>query len=85
VQALGDKGAVVLLFASNDLKWRHDAFKEAGASFDFDEYQPHVTITYQVPAGLDLSKVQPYTGPLKFGPELFAEVVDNWEQGVTEE
>jgi phage-related protein (TIGR01555 family) len=85
VQALGDKGAVVLLFQSNDLQWRHDAIKEAGASFDFDQYQPHVTITYQVPEGLDLAKVVPYAGPLVFGPELFAEVVDDWERGVTEE
>jgi phage-related protein (TIGR01555 family) len=84
VQKLGGKGAVVLLFQSYDLKWRHDAIKEAGASFDFDEYQPHVTITYQAPEGLDLSKVEPYTGPLVFGPELFAQVVDNWEQTISE-
>lgn len=85
VEPLGDKGAVVLLFQSNDLKWRHDAIKEAGASFDFPEYQPHVTITYKMPEGFDLSKVEPFTGPLVFGPELFSEVVENWEQGVTEE
>lgn len=85
VQKLGDKGAAVLLFASNDLTWRHQAFIEAGASWDFPEYQPHVAITYQAPADLDLSKVEPYTGPLKFGPELFAEVVDDWEKTVTEE
>lgn len=84
VERLGDKGAIVLLFQSNDLKWRHDAIKEAGASFDFDEYQPHVTISYQAPEGLDLAKVQPYVGPLVFGPELFAEVVDDWEKTVSE-
>jgi phage-related protein (TIGR01555 family) len=84
VQRLGDKGAVVLLFGSSDLKWRHEAIKEAGASFDFDEYQPHVTITYEAPADFDLAKVKPYVGPLVFGPELFAEVVDDWEKTVSE-
>jgi phage-related protein (TIGR01555 family) len=85
VQALGDKGAAVLLFASNDLTWRHKSIIEAGASYDFDQYQPHVTITYAKPDGLDLSKVEPYTGPLKFGPELFSEVVDNWQASIDEE
>jgi hypothetical protein len=84
VQHLGDKGAVVLLFGSSDLTWRHQAFSDAGASWDFAEYQPHVTISYQVPDDFDLSKVTPYAGPLKFGPELFAQVVDDWEKGITE-
>jgi hypothetical protein len=48
-------------------------------SHDFDEYQPHVTITYEG-SDLDLSKVEPYRGELVFGPEIFAEVVDDWEQ-----
>lgn len=78
VEPLGDKGAVVLLFGSDDLKWRHQRIREAGASFDFDQYQPHVTITYAAPEELDLSKVEPFTGPLKFGPELFSEVVEGW-------
>jgi len=85
VQRLGDKGAVVLLFGSNDLAWRHKAILEAGASFDFDEYQPHVTITYAAPADFDLAKVQPYTGPLKFGPELFSEVDEDWVPKVVED
>lgn len=85
VEALGDKGAVVLLFASSSLSWRHEDIKRQGASFDFEEYQPHVTITYAKPDGLDLRKVEPYRGELRLGPELFSEVVDDWEKGVTEE
>lgn len=84
VERLGDKGAVVLLFASSELSWRHEEMKRNGASFDFDEYQPHVTITYQVPDGLDLAKVEPYRGQLIFGPEIFAEVVEDWEKTVAE-
>lgn len=84
VEKLGDKGAVVLMFASSELSWRHEDMKRGGASFDFDEYQPHVTITYQAPDGLDLEKVEPYRGKLVFGPEIFAEVVEDWEQEVIE-
>lgn len=83
VEPLGDKGAVVLLFSSSELSWRHEDMKRNGASHDFDEYQPHVTITYAKPAGMDLSKVEPFRGKLEFGPEIFAEVVEDW--GLVEE
>lgn len=84
VEPLGSKGAIVLLFSSSPLSYRHEAIKEAGANYGFAEYQPHVTITYQSPEGLDLSTVKPFVGALRFGPELFSEVVDDWEKGVTE-
>lgn len=84
VEPLGDKGAVVLLFNSSELSWRHEAIKrDADASWDFPSYQPHVTITY---AGgeLDLSKVEPYRGKLVFGPELFSEVDEGWSTKLNE-
>jgi hypothetical protein len=84
VEPLGDKGAVVLLFGSSALSWRHEEMVRNGASHDFDSYQPHVTITY-TGSDIDLSKVEPFRGELVFGPELFAEVVDDWEQGLSEE
>src|SRR5690606_4632990 len=46
VEPLGDKGAIVLLFNSSELSWRHRNMIELGASHDYDDYQPHVTITY---------------------------------------
>lgn len=84
VERLGDKGAVVLLFASSALSWRHEEFLRNGASFDFEEYQPHVTISYEVPTDFDLGNAQPYQGKLVFGPEVFAEVVEDWEKTVVE-
>lgn len=84
VEKLGDKGAVVLLFNSSELGWRHEAIRrEAGASWDFPEYQPHVTITYQG-GDLDLSKVEPYRGKLVFGPEIFEEINEDWALGLKE-
>ena len=84
VERLGDKGAVALLFASSGLGYRHEEIKRAGAQSDFAEYQPHVTITYQAPPGLDLRAVEPFRGALEFGPEIFEEVADDWAQTVTE-
>lgn len=85
VEPLGDKGAVVLLFNASEISWRHEEIMRAGAAHDFENYQPHVTITYQAPDGLDLSKVEPYRGELVFGPEIFEEVNDDWAAGLTED
>jgi len=73
VELLGDKGAVVLRFESARLTRRWEDIREVGASWDWPGYKPHVTITYD-PGDVDLSKVEPYAGPLEFGPERFAEV-----------
>lgn len=73
VEPLGSEGAVVLLFNSSELAWRHMQIREAGASWDYEEYQPHVTITYAA-GDLDLSKVEPYRGEIEFGPEIFEDL-----------
>lgn len=77
-----DKGAVVLLFASSALSYRHEEIKRAGAASDYADFQPHVTITYQLPPGMDLRTLEPYRGQLVFGPEIFEEVNDDWRAGV---
>jgi uncharacterized protein len=79
------KQAIVLLFNSSDLCWRHEQIEQAGASHDYDNYQPHVTITYDAPTGFDLAAVEPYRGELIFGPEIFEEVDDGWSQALEEE
>lgn len=68
-----DGGAVVLTLESPELQRRWQELRDAGASWDYPDYRPHVTITYSgVPA--DLSAVEPYRGPLIFGPEEMEEV-----------
>lgn len=69
VERLGEN-AVVLLFASWSLVSRHNEMVAAGASHDYDEYQPHVTISFSA-EGIDLDTVKPFTGELRFGPEIF--------------
>jgi uncharacterized protein len=82
VEKLGPS-ATVLLFNSSELSWRHEDMVRNGASFDFAEYQPHVTISYGG-APADLSKVEPYRGELRFGPEIFEELNEDWKASVVE-
>ena len=76
VEQLGDKGAVVLRFESSYLHDRWSELKGYGASWDYPGYKPHVTITYQ--GGVfNLNIVEPYKGPLVFGPEVFDVISDS--------
>jgi DNA topoisomerase IB/N-acetylglutamate synthase-like GNAT family acetyltransferase len=84
VKPLGSDGAVVLKFVSKKLhdRWKH--LCGAGASWDYEGYQPHVTITWEAPKGLELSTVEPYTGPIDLGPEQFEELDEDWGDKVVE-
>lgn len=84
VEPMGTAGAVALIFGSGELQFRHRQMRDAGASWDYPSYLPHITITYAAPDGFDLAKVQPYQGRLVFGPERFEAIQSNW-QGDLEE
>lgn len=77
VEELGKQGAVVLRFESTDLADRWRQFRDAGASWDHDAYRPHITITYDA-GDVDLSKVEPFAGPIELGPERFEEIKEDW-------
>lgn len=83
ITPLGDKGAVVLRFDSDTLQARWQQLRELGASWDYPSYHPHVSISYQG-GGLDLSEMLAYPGELRFGPELYAEVVEDWDTKIEE-
>lgn len=83
MERFGD--AIVLQFASSRLTWRHEDIKRMGAETDWPDYQPHITITWALPEGMDLSKVEPYRGKIELGPEVFEEVNDDWKAKVREE
>jgi phage-related protein (TIGR01555 family) len=70
VEPLGDRSAV-LLFTSSTLSWRHESIVRAGASHDYDDYQPHISLTKEP---VDLTNVEPYRGKIVLGPEIFEEV-----------
>jgi hypothetical protein len=60
-------GALVLVFESEELQKRHAHFRRLGASFDFPEYNPHVSLTYI--NAQNLVSIRPFEGQLVFGPE----------------
>lgn len=83
VVRLGDGDAVALEFDSQALAERWGEFLDAGASWDWPGYRPHVTISWDAP-DVDLDKVEPYQGSLWFGPERFAKVQEGWADTTTE-
>lgn len=52
LERLGDEGAVVLKHSNPEVIKRFNECMEAGATYDYPEYQPHITITYN---GKDLN------------------------------
>jgi len=64
--------AVVLAFGNSDLSWRHSSLKHQGCSYDYEDYNPHVTITYNGPEQID--EMEPYRGEIVLGPEVFQEI-----------
>ena len=77
-------GAVVLAFKSHELDWRHRSIIEEGASWDWTDYQSHITITYD-PGKVKIEEIEPYQGEIVLGPEIFEEVDENWKDKVSEE
>lgn len=77
------EGAAVLQFASSSLSYRHEEMVRKGASHDYPEYLPHVTITYEA-GDLDLAKIAPFTGELRFGPEIFEPLDLDWKSKIEE-
>lgn len=73
MERFGDGGAIVLAFAASELSWRHDAALRAGASSDYPDYQPHITISWLDPL-LDVDAIEAYQGEIVLGPELFSEI-----------
>lgn len=72
--------AHVLLFASDVLQRRWQEFRDAGASWDYPEYHPHITLTY---AGGEASGPV-YSGPIVLGPEIREEINPDWKDTVVE-
>lgn len=73
MEALGQNGEYyALLITASDLRWRHAEIVERGVSWDWPDYQPHISI--QVGGNIDLAAVEPYQGKIILGPEIFEEL-----------
>jgi hypothetical protein len=83
VGKLGQTGAMVLHFEHPDISNRWQEFCQAGASWDYPHFKPHITISY---AGHELAPelIEPFMGSLIFGPEEFSQLQEDWDQTITE-
>lgn len=83
VVPLGDKGAVVLKIECPQLQYEHLDFRAMGASWDYQEYTPHITITYR---GTNTSplEMQPFTGDIVLGPLYAKPLNPDWDGEVAE-
>lgn len=80
VAPLGTQGAVVLKVDSPILRSRWGYFISKGATWDYDEFHPHITITYSQKAVPEL--LVPFPGRIILGPEKFSEVNEDWSPDV---
>lgn len=64
----GENKVTALLFTSSRLAWRHEQIINSGASWDWPDYQPHITL---VNREIDISRIEPYRGKIILGPEKF--------------
>lgn len=71
--------AIVLAFSNSDLAYRNMRAREEGASYDFPDYTPHITFTYNLPPHIDLANVEPYRGKIILGPEIFEEIKQSFD------
>lgn len=70
VEPLGDQAAA-LMFASSDLSWRHTEMVREGASWDYPDYTPHISL---VKSGAVPERIEPYRGKIELGMEIFEEL-----------
>ena len=56
---------LVLKYFSPYLHFRFQEAMQDGAMYDFDEYKPHVSLSYEMPADFDVSTLPPLGFPLK--------------------
>lgn len=83
MDVFGENGdTAVLSFHSSQLNWRHQDMRERGASWDHPEYQPHISISYKFSG--DIAAIQPWTGEIILGPEIFEALDLEWKEKVNE-
>jgi hypothetical protein len=75
VELMGDNGDKVLAlkFQNSTLQWRHEEFRRSGASHDWGDYQPHISLA-KVADNFDPSDIEPYQGAIALSHEIFEEL-----------
>ena len=84
VERLGANGeALVLKIECPRLASEHYAFRAMGASSDWPDYKPHITISWNA-GGLDEKSIRPFDGDIVLS-DIFVSLLDeDWKSKVTE-
>ena len=83
IEPLGDEGAIVLKFENSEIKKRFNQCMDEGATYDYDTYVPHISITYNG-KDLDLSKIKLPDFDIILHNETVEPLDLNWEDKVTD-
>lgn len=78
VEPLGTDGAIVLKFASKELEKTWQDCIDKGASWDYEGFTPHITITYNNAEGVDLSKIKLPDFPIVLGDLEFEDIEEDY-------
>ncbi len=79
-----DAGACVLEIKSEMLLNRSEELRALGIHSKFPDYRAHITITYEKPDDLDITKIEPYHGLIVLGPEIIETISDDWKKDYEE-
>lgn len=72
------KSALVVLLDAPDLSIRHKwLMKNHDLTYDYDEYKPHITLSYDVPDDFDVPKTMPEIS-LIVDHEYQEDLIDDW-------
>jgi hypothetical protein len=68
---------LVLKYFSPYLHLRFQEAMKAGAMYDFDEYKPHTSLSYEMPEEFDVSTLPPLGFPLKIVGEYSEPIIQD--------
>lgn len=73
-----NKDCLVIKLDSDDLKNRHNQLLAHGFIHSYDEYSPHITLSYNYEGDLPSSDLLKDLGELVFGNEYVMAIDDSW-------
>jgi len=82
LEKLGDAGAIVLKIYSQELQDRFNRCINAGATYDYPSYKPHITISYSEVDNLENIKQPDFD--IILGDEYTNELEEDWKKKLEE-
>ncbi|AXH72583.1 MAG: histone H1-like protein [Caudoviricetes sp.] len=76
LQKFGDY--LVMVVSTPVLQQRFDYFKSKGCSWDYDIYQPHISICENFEG--DIDNLKPYPNPIELGKEKIEKLQHEWKE-----